>query len=302
MHNIRPLSACFALFLLLSSAASASNSQLLLGELGRDGNQPRILSLMPVTPSQGYHNQPFFHPDEPVLFYTAELSGQDGSQMDSMALNLDTMDAINLTQSSQSEYSPTLMTDGQGLSVIRVDDEGKQWLWRFSLAQPDNQRLLDIEPIGYHAWVDDTKAILFVLGSPNSLQLASIVSGKSVVLDRHIGPSLYQIPATTLMSYSKAMSKDEDPRWIVRAVNPATGDKQDIAVLPKGAYYYAWLPEGKLIAAVGTRLYYWDGKNESHTVTSAWVPFAQVASACAGTITRLAVNPTSNRIALVCQF
>ena len=61
--------------------------------------------------------------------------------------------------------------------------------------------LADINPVGYHAWVDADRLALFVLGQPNSLQLASVKTGKGEVAANGIGRSLHRIPGTRLVSF-----------------------------------------------------------------------------------------------------
>ena len=105
-----------------------------------------------------------------------------------------------LTQTPENENSPTPLPIGLGesggFSVVQSEMDRTQRLWRFN-AQGRNPQLIltDIKPVGYHAWVDADKVALFVLGQPNSLQLASVKTGKGDVVANGIGRSLHPLPA-----------------------------------------------------------------------------------------------------------
>jgi len=75
------------------------------------------------------------------------------------------------------------MPDGKSISVVRVEADGTQRLWKFSLAGGGPSLILeDIKPVGYHLWVNDYTLALFVLGKPNTLQLVDLRSGKAEVI------------------------------------------------------------------------------------------------------------------------
>ncbi|MFT6899245.1 MAG: hypothetical protein ACJA13_003678 [Paraglaciecola sp.] len=94
-------------------------------------------------------------------------------------------------------------------------------------------------------------ASIIVLGEPHRLQLADIKSQHSEILDSNIGPSLFAIPHTNLMSYTATTDEDEDPAWVLRSHDPQSGDIAILTYLPEGAYYHGWSGDGKAIAAQG---------------------------------------------------
>src|SRR6267378_1894361 len=95
------------------------------------------------------------------------------------------------------EYSPTPLPDGKGFSVIRVEADSTQRLWAFDRDGSRPRLVLDsIKPVGYHAWADAHALVLFVLGSPPTLQIADAGSpgARGEVLAHDIGRSLQRIP------------------------------------------------------------------------------------------------------------
>lgn len=256
-----------------------------------------------VTQAQGYDNQPMFLPDGDSLMYTSALSAEGLEQTDSILLHLKTGHSVNLTQTHVSEYSPTLMPDANNFSVIRVE-QGKQKLWRYPLNSggPSSHKasvlLADVDPVGYHAWVDDDRVLLFVLGEPHTLQLASLSTQKSQILDKNIGPSLYNIPDSHTLSYTVGMGEGDDISWQLKSFDPVSAELKVLTTLPKGAYYYGWSGDGKAIAAVDGVLLQWDRIQAADE----WQVFADMTNVCPKGITRLTTNTQVSKLAFVCTL
>jgi hypothetical protein len=64
--------------------------------------------------------------------------------------------------------------------------------------------------------------------------------------------------------------------------------------VPAGADFFAWTPEGIVLTASGTKLYQWDSRRGG-----AWEQVADLAAAGLSNITRLAVSPQGDRLAIV---
>ena len=133
---------------------------------------------MNITNSPGYDNQPSFTPDGGGILFTSIRGG--GTQTDIYRYSVAAGTSARVTDTPESEYSPTMTPDGAHISVIRVESDGAQRLWRFTLdGRAPELVLADVKPVGYHAWTDDHTLALFVLGSPATLQIADTRTGKA---------------------------------------------------------------------------------------------------------------------------
>ena len=301
--------------LIFSASAKMPGFDIYVGDLALQNNRLKVSHLEALTKRSEYDNQPLFLPNGDSLLYTAAITNkkigqkigqtveQTVEQTDSMFVSLESGQVSNLTNSIESEYSPTLMPTGKSFSVIRAVDN-KQKLWRYPLhpeqpfAEPATELLSNINPVGYHAWVDNDRVLLFVLGEPNTLQLANIQKQTSRVIDENIGPSLFAIPRSPLMSYTASIGKGDDIQWQLKSYHPETAKRELLTMLPKGAYYYAWAGNGYAIVAVNSALMQWDMAN----IDKGWQSFADVSDVCPKGVTRLTTNSQNSKIALVCTL
>jgi hypothetical protein len=151
---------------------------------------PSVGVPMNFTDRVGYDNQPSFSSDGAAIFFT---SVRDDAQADIYRYDVATKRTDRVTSSTpESEYSATSIDSGRAISVIRVERDSAQRLWRFPLrAGGEPSVILErVRPVGYHAWADDHTLALFVLGNPNSLQLADTRTGNADTIATGIGRSL----------------------------------------------------------------------------------------------------------------
>lgn len=244
-----------------------------------------------LTNRDGYDNQPFFTPDGTSLLYT---SIREDGQADIYRIDLESHDQFRLTQTSESEYSPTPVPSGDSFSTIRVEEDGSQRLWAFESDGEHPSLLLEhVKPVGYHAWADAYTVVMFVLGdslSPNTLQMADIRTGKAQTLSTRVGRSLHRIPGTATVSF---VQKGDDNTWIIKALDPSTKEVNPIIATRPNREDYAWHPDGTLYMGDGSVLYARTPESDD------WHVAYDFSSAGAKEITRLAVHPQGTFLALV---
>jgi dipeptidyl aminopeptidase/acylaminoacyl peptidase len=261
-------------------------------ELSFDGTLDGLknATLQVVSAQRGYENQPFYTPDGSALLFTAN---RDGKQTDIYEMDRKTRRLRQLVATPVGEYSPTIMPDGSSVSVIRVEADSTQRLWRFD-RQGANPRvvLTDVKPVGYHVWIDDDHLALFVLGQPSTLQYARVSTGKASVVAENIGRSLHRIPKTQAVSFVHRESPDNV--W-VKQFDPATGAVTPLVrVVPgEGDRDVAWMPDGTLLSSSGTKIFAWRRGEVD------WREVHDVAVRKLGTVTRLAVAPDGRALSIV---
>ncbi len=216
-----------------------------------------------ITEWEGYNNQPSFLPDGQGLFYTSIRADK---QADIYRYEIRIGKTSRVTETPESEYSPTVTPDGKFISVVRVEADSTQRLWKFPLNGGTPSLILQrIKPVGYHLWIDDHTLALFILGKPNTLQ----------IIDVH---------------------KISDQEWIIKAFDLETRTITPLIKTLAGVEDYAWTPSGVLLMAKDSKLFAWNPAADKD-----WREIADFSQAGLKGITRIAVSPKENRIALVAR-
>lgn len=244
-----------------------------------------------ITQRKGYDNQPHFLPDSSKLFYTS--IGED-HQADIFLYDLGDSAAKRITNTAESEYSPTLTPDGRFFSTVRVEKDGTQRLWKFPLSGGDPVLILEqVRPVGYHAWIDSNTLALFVLGEPATLQLADLRSGQASVIASDIGRSLHKIPGKSAISFVQKLSEQTGT---IKEYYPKSKQTRELIPLFPEIEDYAWAPDGALITTKGSSIYRF-----KPGIDKVWVEQTDLSQAGLKKITRIAVSPDAKWIALVAE-
>ena len=100
---------------------------------------------------------------------------------------------------------------------MRVERDSTQRLWRFPTdGSAPSLVLRDVKPVGYFAWLDSVTLALFVLGNPNTLQIADTRTGVARVVTSNIGRSLQRVPGGRRASFVQR----DGATWILKTVDP----------------------------------------------------------------------------------
>lgn len=248
-----------------------------------------------ITDRAGYDNQPSFLPEGQSLLYT---SMREGEQTDIYRYDFKTRQTTRLTSTPEGEYSPTVMPGGKFFSVIRVERDKTQRLWKFPLAGGEPSLVLPaIKPVGYHLWLDKRTLALFILGGtgkPNTLQLVPTDMTFLDVIRVNIGRALHRIPRREAFSFVHKISPDE---WLVKAFDLKTKHTTTLIKTLPGSEDLTWTPDGTILMAQDSKLFQYNPAAPA----ADWQQIADFSAAGLKKITRLALSPKADRLALVAQ-
>jgi WD40 repeat protein len=271
-----------------------------------------------ITNNPGYDNQPFFTADSRSILFTSirppaappaggATQAGGATETDIYRYDISTAETRQITNTPESEYSPTITPSG-ALSVIRVEADGTQRLWQFTADGRDPRPVLaNVKPVGYHAWADDHTLALFILGAggpgggngaPATLQLADTRTGTAEVLATDIGRSIQTIPGTSPPRHISFVQRERvngKTSLVIKELDPATRAISVLTPAVEGSTEadVAWTADGTLLMAHAGMLYSW------RRGQSGWKEVASLEQMGLNGVTRLAVSPRGNWLAVV---
>ena len=307
MNNRVNAVACSVCLILISAVAALAqtaspspsppppaNDIFLIDVANNRNGQIRLGAPVRVTQWNGYNNQPFFLPDGKSLLYTSIRADK---QADIYRYEIKSATTSRVTETPESEYSPTVTPDGKFISVVRVEADSTQRLWKFPLAGGKPILVLEkIKPVGYHCWLDGNTLALFVLGQKgqsNTLQIVDVATEKAEMIAENIGRAIRRVPHQNKLSF---VHKVSDQEWVIRTFDLQTREIAPLLNTLPGSEEYAWTPGGILLMAKDSKLFSWNPAKET-----SWQELADFSQAGLKNITRIAVSPKGDRLAIVAR-
>ncbi len=283
MHKLFSLLALFITF----PCFSQSNTDIFLFDLNTKNEVFELTNMKNISNNEGYDNQPSFL-DNNTILYAGTRKGQ--TDIVKYTIPYDSKVYINLTEGS--EYSPLKIPNLEAVSAIRLDKDGKQALYKYSLRNGESEVMIDNIIIGYHVWNTGNLLVSSVLeNGALSLYVTDFQDLENYKFDNNIGRSLHNIPNSKLVSY---ISKESDSLWEIKSINPTNGKIKFITkTLPK-TEDMCWLPDGTILMGKGNILYKLMPNKDTN-----WLEVASLEEYGIKNITRLTISPDGKKIAIV---
>ena len=265
-------------------------TEIFLLDLKIEPNSMQVSNGSNVTARPGYDNQPYFTKNSETFLFSRD----DGEQTDIYEYDIAKQKATRLTQSDNTEFSPTPFPDNT--KVAFVTDRSNS-IWFASRDDLDNPKWVFAknpihEPIGYFSWNHDTGYILYWSQYGFSVTLAHeskaevhYVSGNAIPSTPHIIPGTDKFSFVHRQARGDAWIKEFDPASkAIRPLTPIVGSNAN----------YAWAPDGSIVMIEGSTLYRWQ---ENGAAT--WQKISDLSSQGISSATRVAISPNGKRMAIV---
>jgi hypothetical protein len=280
-------------------------TEIFLAPLEKRGDAIALGPPVDISNSPGYDNQPSFTPDgRSILFTSARATGAGATPLttDIYRYDVASRQTTRVTNTPECEYSPAMTPDGKRISVVRVEADATQRLWTFSLDGAEPALVLSgIKPVGYYTWIDQGRLALYVLGQPATLQVADVRTGKAEVVAQDVGRSIQRVAPNEVAFVQRAPAGAGTPELtIMRATIAARSSPVAPRVAPivpalpgSTEPYPVWLPDGTVLMAHDRTLYRW------RPGEAGWSAVVDLSAFGLSGVTRLAVSPQGDRLALV---
>ena len=233
-----------------------------------------------------YDNQPSFLLDGSGVLFASTRNEQTDVALYTIADQAKSW----LTNTSGSEYSPTQSPLTKYFSAIQLEEDGTQllWLYRFNRKKP--KVLVENWKVGYHTWLNKKMVVSFVLNDPPTLEVSNLKFRIKYPIEKNIGRSIHTIPNTAMISFISHEHEDYE----IYSIDPLNSQKEYIADALKGSQDMAWTPDGTMLMGKDDKLYKLKPKEDKD-----WVEIASLEAFNLSGITRIAISPLGDKIALV---
>jgi hypothetical protein len=279
----------FLLYAILISMLGFSqpNTDVFLFDLNTENGVFELSNLKNISNKEGYDNQPSFL-DNNTILYAGTRKGQ--TDIVKYTIKYDSKIYINLTEGS--EYSPLKIPNQKAISAIRLDKDGTQKFYKYSLRNGESEILVDDLIIGYHVWFNADILVSSVLEDGGmSIYTTNFKEKENYKVEAKVGRSLHKIPNTNLISY---ISKTNDSLWKIKSLNPTTGKTKSIVATLPNSNDMCWLSPSTMLMGKDDMLYkFTPSKDED------WKEVASLKEYSITNITRLVVSPDGTKLALV---
>jgi hypothetical protein len=279
---------CISFSCLLCPVVAQPATEIVLFDLAKSGDQLVATSGVNISAHKGYDNQPSFHPDKDVIYYT---SADDTGRTDIKQYDFKTGATTPFTSTPEREYSPIVTPDRQYISCIIQRDNGAQDLGKYPINTGPASVIIGNLVVGYHVWLNVNTLFVFVLGEPTTLRRYNVATTRDTVVATNIGRSLHLVPGTAAVSF---VQKGNTVPWTINRVDADGGISKICDTLP-GREDLTWMSDGHMLMSDGTAIFVClPGKTK-------WREIKLTSGFPMKNISRLAVNATGTKLAVVTE-
>ena len=169
----------------ISTNAQLPNTDIWLVDIVKTNDSISLKSPVNITKREGYDNQPVFSADGKYILYT---SIREDKKAHIYKYILKRKKSKQFTFTTTSEYSPAFTPDGESVSVVMVEKDSVQRLWKFPINGGSPSLIMKtIDSIGYYCWITKDSLAMVKTSNPPVLEVANPNTERHKVLAHNVG-------------------------------------------------------------------------------------------------------------------
>ena len=279
-----------SLFVFVKGYTQLPSTDIFVGDVVIKSDEIIISNFKNITSRKGYDNQPHFTDDGEFFYFSSD---REGLQSDIYLMDVKKKNAVRLTSTPESEYSPSPIPGSDAISVVRVDADSGQHLYRM-LPDGSNPVILyaGSDTIGYYGWVDPDRVLIYVLGAKPAIRILNLKEQKTYLVAEYAGRRIHRIPGENAVSFT--VKTDENKYQLKKFIGPLN-KVELITDLPEGSEDYAWLTSDILVTGNDKKLFYFYLENKE----KGWRLITDLKDSPVAEFYRIAFDRSGKKIALV---
>ncbi|MGG5487224.1 DUF6265 family protein [Gaetbulibacter sp. PBL-D1] len=276
-------------FLLSAFAFSQQDTEIFLFNIESPSSNISVTSGKNISNNEGYDNQPSFMNNDYILF-SSNRNGQ--TDIIKYHTNYGSKTWLNFTESG--EYTPLKIPNKDAVSAVRLDPDGKQRLYAYSLKTSESTEIIKDLVVAYYTWYDENTIVSAVIEDTElNLYITDVNKGISKKYATNVGRSFHKIPNSNLVSF---ISKEDETQWKIKSLNPKTGAIKTIANTIEGVEDICWLNHITILSGKGSSLQKFTLNKDNN-----WKTVTDLSSYGITTITRLTTNPEATKLLIAAE-
>ncbi|WP_353779449.1 nuclear transport factor 2 family protein [Winogradskyella sp. 3972H.M.0a.05] len=274
----------------ICSLAQQTNTEVFLFDMKVNNGVYEFSNGKNISNNEGYDNQPSFVNDNQILFASTRKGQTD---IVSYRANYDTKTWLNFTDGG--EYTPLKIPNKREVSAVRLDPDGKQRLYSYSLSNGESKELIADLVVAYYTWFNGYIAVSAVIEDNDlNLYVSNLEEGWNRKYDTKVGRSFHKRPNTNEVSF---ISKKDEANWQIKSLNIATAKIKTLANTLQGSEDMCWVINGDILMGKGSKLYKLTLNKDND-----WKEIADLSSYGITKISRITTNAISNKFLVAAEI
>jgi len=265
------------------------NTEVHLFDIKNTDGELSLANQRNVSNNEGYDNQPNFYNDNILAFVSTRNNQTDIAKYSIR----DKVSSFINSSPNGGEYSPVKIPNSKDVSAVRLDNDGKQRLYRYNIETGESTELIKDLVVAYYTWYDKNTVVSAVIEDDGlNLYVTDVKTQTNRKYATNVGRSFHKIPNSKLVSF---VSKEDD-KWLIKSLDPLTGEIKTITQTVPNVEDMCWLIDGSILIPTANRIYRFNPQKDSR-----FSIFKDFEDNNIQKITRIATNEIGTMLALVSE-
>ena len=268
-----------------------SDSEIFLLDIKFKQDKIEISNVKKISNNKGYNNQPIFVSNDKILFTSERNLQNDIVQYDSSENSLK-----YLTNTLTSEYSPIRYKKNK-VTAVSLDEKGEQYLRIYNIKDNTFKIPFTDKIVGYYNYSKKIRNLIISSVLENNelvLYTSNLKTKEHTYVDNNTGRSIHNIPKYKFGQEKISYISKKDSIWNINYVDLSNYKTKTITTTLNNNEDICWFKDGSILTSHKNNFYIFNSK-----LSNDWILLCSLEEYGITNISRIAINPDNDKLALV---